>query len=61
LLTPGMTRANYGTEWEIDHKIPLWSFDYSDIADPQFKKCWALDNLQPLWKGDNLKKGTKIA
>jgi len=60
LLAPGMIWANYGTEWEIDHKIPLWSFDYSDITDPQFKKCWSLKNLQPLWKADNQKKGTKL-
>ena len=25
-----------------------------------FKACWALENLQPLWKQDNLSKHNKI-
>ena len=27
---------------------------------PNFKKCWALENLQPLEKIENLKKGSKL-
>lgn len=26
----------------------------------EFKLCWSLNNLQPLWAGENLKKSNKI-
>jgi len=41
---------NYGNYWELDHIIPKNRFCYSSFLDPEFKKCWALDNLQPLEK-----------
>ena len=47
-------------EWQIDHIIPESYFNYSNIEDEAFKKCWALDNLQPLWTEDNLRKSNKI-
>tara|TARA_R110000751_G_scaffold264067_1_gene363241 strand:+ start:256 stop:1143 length:888 start_codon:yes stop_codon:yes gene_type:complete len=49
-------------EWHIDHIQPFASFNFNQLADPtseDFKKCWALENLQPLWALDNLKKGAK--
>jgi len=52
---PGMTWDNYG-EWHIDHKIPISAFNFKSINDIDFKKCWALNNLQPLWKEDNFHK-----
>jgi hypothetical protein len=52
----GMTWQNYG-EWHIDHKRPDCSFDYKSVDDKEFQKCWALENLQPLWAIDNIKKG----
>jgi hypothetical protein len=55
----GMTWCNMG-KWHIDHIIPESSFNYSSIYDDEFKKCWSLDNLQPLWAHDNLKKSAKI-
>jgi hypothetical protein len=55
----GMTWDNYG-EWHIDHIIPQSKLKYTSMDDENFKKCWALDNLQPLWARDNLKKGNKI-
>ena len=58
-FTEGMTWDNYG-EWHLDHKIPDSSFNYSSVEDDEFKKCWALENLQPLWELDNLIKGKKI-
>jgi len=31
----------------------------SDPNSEDFKKCWALNNLQPLWAKDNLNKRDK--
>jgi len=56
---PGMTWNNYG-KWHIDHKKPFASFNFSSYEDPEFKKCWALENLQPLWAEENFSKGNKI-
>jgi hypothetical protein len=53
---PGMTWANRGTEWELDHVIPDYEFEYSSMDDPGFLQSWALENLQPLWASDNAKK-----
>lgn len=53
---PGMSWANYGS-WHIDHARPCSSFDLTDEG--QFAQCWALDNLQPLWASDNVRKGAK--
>ena len=54
-----MNWNNYG-KWQIDHIIPKSFFDIKKIKDNEFKKCWTLDNLQPLWEKDNLKKYNKI-
>lgn len=59
LFLPGMTWENSGREWHIDHIRPRSSFTYSEPTDPEFLKCWAMANLQPLWKIDNLRKGAK--
>lgn len=50
----GMTWANYG-KWHVDHIQPCAAFDQS-VPD-QFKKCWSLENLQPLWASENVRKG----
>jgi guanylate kinase len=54
-FTEGMSWDNYG-EWHIDHIRPESWFNYSSIEDGDFKKCWSLDNLQPMWADENLKK-----
>lgn len=59
LFTEGMTWDNYG-EWHVDHKIPMNSFIFESIEDSEFKLCWGLNNLQPLWGPDNLSKGCKL-
>ncbi len=59
LFTEGMTWENYG-EWHVDHKLPMSSFNFETIEDREFKLCWCLDNLQPLWGPDNLSKGSSI-
>jgi hypothetical protein len=55
----GMNWDNYG-KWHIDHKVPRAALPYQSEADENFKKCWALENLQPLWAADNQKKGAKF-
>jgi len=55
----GMSWENMG-EWHIDHKIPISAFNFSDVNDIDFKRCWALKNLQPLWAKDNLSKHKKL-
>lgn len=57
-FVPGMTWENYGN-WHIDHIRPVSSFSFETPDDPEFKQCWALDNLQPLWATDNLRKHKK--
>jgi hypothetical protein len=57
---PGMTWENHSVYgWHIDHKIPDCKFNYKNVNDKEFQECWALENLQPLWWQDNLKKGCK--
>jgi len=60
LFKPGMTWDNYG-EWHIDHITPKSWFQYESYEDPEFKKAWALDNLQPMWAEDNIRKGNRYA
>ena len=57
-FTEGMTWDNYG-EWHVDHIRPMTSFKFESVDDPEFKECWALSNLQPLWWNDNLSKGPR--
>lgn len=59
---PGMTWENYGRgigKWSIDHIRPVDSFSFTSTDDDEFKQCWALSNLRPLWTTDNSSKGSK--
>ena len=49
---PGMSWSNYG-QWQIDHIKTVASFDFSKYDDEDFKRCWSLSNLRPLWARDN--------
>lgn len=53
----GMNWDNYGKVWHVDHIIPISWFDLSN------KNCQKIafnfNNLQPLWKHENLKKGAR--
>jgi hypothetical protein len=60
LFLPGMSWENMG-KWHIDHKIPVSAFNFSAASDIDFKKCWDIKNLQPLWSIDNLKKNDKLS
>jgi hypothetical protein len=46
-------------KWQIDHIIPHSAFYYDSMDHPDFKKCWALDNLRPFSAKENLLKGNK--
>ena len=58
-FTEGMTWENYG-EWHVDHKLPITSFNFQEIGDNEFMKCWGLDNLQPMWADENIRKSNKM-
>lgn len=45
--------------WHIDHIRPLASFVITGPDCPEFKKAWALENLQPLWARANAIKGAR--
>jgi hypothetical protein len=60
LLKTGMTWNNYGQAWHVDHIIPVSAFNFKVPEDADFRRCWALTNLQPLWKLDNLKKNARL-
>jgi len=54
----GMSWDNYG-KWHIDHIRPVASFKFESFEDEDFKLCWSLNNLQPLWAKDNVRKADK--
>lgn len=54
-----MNWDNYGKYWWIDHIRPRSLFKYKTSEDQDFKNCWALENLQPMEKIENIKKGNK--
>lgn len=55
----GMSWDNYG-EWHIDHTIPKSVHNYETPDHIDFKRCWALSNLQPMWAADNISKNAKL-
>lgn len=44
----GLTATKEKETWQIDHIIPVNTFNIKKIGDEEFRKCWALDNLRPL-------------
>jgi len=58
MFKPGMTWDNYEYRgWHIDHIIPCASYDLSKPEEQ--RKCFHYTNLQPMWREDNQKKGSK--
>ena len=56
-LKDGMTFDNYG-EWVIDHIKPISLFNLNN--DNELFECCNYNNLQPLWKIDNILKSNKF-
>jgi hypothetical protein len=57
----GMSWENYGKGgWHIDHRIPVRAFNFEKKDDLDFRRCWSLKNLQPMWETENLSKGGKL-
>lgn len=54
----GMTWANYGSVWEVDHRIPCASYDLSDPSHQ--RSCFHYSNLQPLYVHENRRKRANI-
>ena len=62
-LQPGMDWSNYGTEWHIDHIVPLAAFEVGPdfrITDDAVRVAFMLDNLRPLPSAANLSKGRRL-
>lgn len=55
-----MSWDNYGAYWHIDHITPKSAFNFTSAEQLAFRKCWALSNLRPLEKTENLKKSKKL-
>ena len=57
----GMTWKSFlNGEIHIDHIIPISAFNFTDPSHTDFKRCWELKNLQPLWAFDNISKNDKL-
>jgi hypothetical protein len=55
---PGMTFANNGTVWQLDHKIPREAYDFDNSED--VRRCWSPKNVHALTKAANLEKSWKL-
>ena len=56
LWVDDMNWGNYGAsidDWCSDHIIAITKFNITSPSCDDFKQCWALSNLQPLWVLDN--------
>lgn len=53
----GMTWANYGKRWHIDHITPVSYFDLTEPA--QLALCFNWQNLRPLCSKQNVSEGNR--
>lgn len=53
-----MNWSNYGELWQIDHTLPIKSFNMDDNEDIMI--CFNWKNLMPMYKINNIKKHNKI-
>ena len=57
-LYGNMTIENYGSVWQIDHCLPIASFNIMDEID--MKKCFNWVKLRPMYSNENNSKKVKI-
>jgi hypothetical protein len=60
-----ITQKTEGEEYNPDHLLWVWDKDKKSelpyiTDDPDFKICWNLKNLQPMWAKENLSKNNKL-
>ena len=53
-----MAWKDYGTTWEIDHKIPRSAYNHDDPEDVM--RCWSCANVRACWKSANRSKNDQI-
>jgi hypothetical protein len=54
-FTEGMSWENM-SEWHIDHIVPIAAFVFDSYESDDFKACWSITNLRPLWASENVRK-----
>ena len=57
-LIEGMTNENFGTEWGLDHIVPVDLFDLSEKKD--LILCYNYNNIMPMFNTDNRLKGASV-
>jgi len=59
-FTAKMEWKTQGSVWHLDHIYPCAKLRFESVHDSNFIKLWSMDNLRPLCKYENIKKGSKI-
>lgn len=60
-FTRGMNWEKFmAGEIHIDHIVPVAAFNIRAADSPEFRACWALSNLRPMWASENLSKSDKV-
>jgi len=54
-FAPSMNWDNWGPLWVIGHHRPLWMFNYNSMETRDFRRCWTLDNLRPVFRKNRRK------
>ena len=57
-LVPGAKWDNYGTVWQLDHKIPREAYDFNNPED--IKRCWSAKNVHAMTPEANKEKSWKL-
>ena len=57
-LIEGLDYSNFGTEWSLDHIVPVNAFDLSN--EEQLLLCYNYINIMPMYNIDNRNKGASL-
>ncbi|CAB4163469.1 hypothetical protein UFOVP814_28 [uncultured Caudovirales phage] len=59
-FTKGMDWSGYlSGKIHVDHIVPISNFDITSADCEEFKACWSLSNLRPMWASENWSKSDK--